>query len=85
MVSLVETIKDYNEIPVTSNILQGNAYNIYLTMTPLPSLIQFLPPHKLIRIKNHNHIPHESLNHKYFTHADEKSDLDQICKPVPKC
>ena len=30
MASFVETIKDYSEIPVTSNILQGNAYNIYL-------------------------------------------------------
>ena len=55
---------------------------IYILMTPLPSLIQFLPLHKLIRIKNHNHTPHESLNHKYFTHADEKSDLDYIFKPV---
>ena len=45
-------------------------------MTPLASLIQFLPLHNIIRIKNHNHIPHESLNHKYFTHVDEKSDLD---------
>ena len=49
---------------------------IYVFMTPLPWLIQFLPLHKLIRMKNHNNIPHESLNHKYFTHADEKSDLD---------
>ena len=29
MASFVETIKDYSEIPVTSNILQGNAYNTY--------------------------------------------------------
>ena len=29
MASFVETIKNYSEIPVTSNILQGN-YNIYL-------------------------------------------------------
>ena len=49
---------------------------IYILMTPLPSLIQFPPLHKLIRVKNHDHILHESLNHKYFTHADEKSDLD---------
>ena len=40
-------------------------------MTPLPSLIQFPPLHKLIRVKNHDHIPYESLNHKYFTHADD--------------
>ena len=26
MASFVETIKDYSEIPVTSNILQGNDY-----------------------------------------------------------
>ena len=49
---------------------------IYILMTPLPSLIQFLLLYKLIRIQNHNHTLHESLNHKYFTHADEKSDLD---------
>ena len=34
MAIFVETIKDYSEIPVTSNILQGNAY-LY-TYDPMP-------------------------------------------------